>query len=200
MATKRAALLAYPGLCLYEVMPLLALLGYEEKKVDIVGIDDKPIATEEGLRILPDVTMARFDPDACDALLLTGIGGIEPLANEAYTDFLHAFAGRDDILLAAISLAPVLLGKAGLLAGRKFCVGMYEEDKSSFPFFDYDNRVYGPLVEDGNVITAVGHAFREFAVAVMRRLGYACRDNVFAPVTYPVNPEDYVYRMKAEDA
>ena len=42
----------------------------------------------------------------------------------------------------------------------------------TFPFIDTNHFVHRPVVEDGNVITAIGMFFREFAQTVLNRLGY----------------------------
>lgn len=117
------------------------------------------------------------------------------LRNDAYVDFLKRAEGRDDILVAGISLAPVLLAKAGLLKGRRFCVGMYEEDWAEFDCFDYENQVRAPLVADGNVINAMGMAFREFAIAIACKLGFECRDDLWGEVKYHIRPEDYIFHF-----
>jgi putative intracellular protease/amidase len=128
---------------------------------------------------------------------LSGIGGNPDavIYNAVYTDFLRQFTGRTDYTLAAISLAPVLLAKAGLLQGKKFCVGMYEEDRDEFSFFEYENQQRAPIVVDGNVITAMGAAFREFAVSVAEKMGYKCDKGLWSEIRYPVNPEDYIFRL-----
>ena len=43
--------------------------------------------------------------------------------------------------------------------------------------------MHQPVVEDGNVITAIGFAWREFAQAVMGRLGFPVGEGFMAPVS-----------------
>ena len=87
------------------------------------------------------------------------------------------------------------MAQAGLLKGRQFCVGMYEEARDKFNFFEYENQVRAPIVIDGNVITAMAAAFREFAVAIATKLGYECREGLWGEIKYPINPEDYIFRF-----
>ena len=42
----------------------------------------------------------------------------------------------------------------------------------TFPFIDTAHFVHRPVVDSGNVITAIGMFFREFAQRVLERLGY----------------------------
>ena len=97
-------------------------------------------------------------------------------------------------LIASNSISPTLLARAGLLKGKKFCVGMFEEAREQLDFFDYENLQRAPIVIDGNIITAMGMAFREFAIAITRKLGYECSDERWSAVKYPINPDDYIFR------
>jgi len=51
-----------------------------------------------------------------------------------------------------------------------------------------------PIVVDGNIITAMGMAFREFAIEIAHKLGYECSDNLWGEIKCPINPEDYIFR------
>ena len=193
---KKAAFLIYPMFCNYEIALTLSALETAGKAVVVFAKDKSPVPCEEGLRILPDKSLAEFVIDDYDCILLSGIGG-DPTAvifDDAYKTFLQQCIGREDILIASNSISPALLARAGLLQGKKYCVGMYEEAKPHLDFFDYSNQQRAPIVVDGNIITAMGLAFREFAMAITRWLGYPCPDTRWQPVKYPINPEDYIFR------
>jgi transcriptional regulator GlxA family with amidase domain len=193
---KRVAFLVYPMFCNYEIALTLATLRMFDVEIVTFALDRNPIRCEEGLTVVPDRALGEFDPAEFNCLLLSGIGGNpdEVLNNSAYPDFLRKCDGRE-IVVAGISLAPVLMAKAGLLRGRRFCVGMYEEDRAEFVCFEYERQVRAPLVADGDRITAMGLAFREFALAVARALGFECRDNLWSEVKYPIRPEDYIFHF-----
>ena len=193
---KKVAFLIYPMFCNYEIALTLSSLEMEGKEVVVFAKDKNPVRCEEGLNILPDKTLNEFMIDEYDCILLSGIGG-DPTAvifDDEYKAFLQQFVNRDDILIASNSISPALLARAGLLKGKKFCVGMYEEAREQLDFFDYDNQQRAPIVVDGNVITAMGMAFREFAIAITRKLGYECSDGSWGEIKYPINPEDYIFR------
>lgn len=195
MSQKKVAFLIFPGFCNYEIALTLAVL-YDRREIVTFGIDKKPMRCEEGFQVVADRTLSEFAPDEYDCLLISGIGGSpdDVLYNQTYIEFLRQFQGRGDILIASMSLSPALIAQAGLLQDRKFCIGMVEEDRDEFaPFLNYENQVRAPIVVDGNVITAMGHALREFAVEVARKLDVPCRGDVFAPVKYPIDPKDYVF-------
>ena len=193
---KKIAFLIYPMFSNYEVALTLAAFEMNEKRVVTFAKDKNPVMCEEGLRIVPDKTLAEFVIDDYDCILLSGIGGdpTNVIFDDIYKDFLAQFIGRDDILIASNSISPTLLGRAGLLKGNKFCVGMNEEARDLFDFFEYENLQRAPIVVDGNVITAMGVAFREFAIAIIRKLGFECEDGLWGEIKYPINPEDYIFR------
>jgi len=193
---KKVAFLIYPMFCNYEIALTLALFERHQKEVVVFAKDMNPVKCEEGLHVIPDKTLDEFEINEYDCVLLSGIGGdpTDVIFDDIYKDFLAQFIGRDDILIASNSISPTLLGRAGLLKGKKFCVGMCEEARDIFDFFEYDNLQRAPLVVDGNVITAMGVAFREFAIAIIRKLGYECDDGLWGEIKYPINPEDYIFR------
>ena len=195
--SKKAAFLIYPMFCNYEIALTLSALEMNGKEVVTFAKDKSPVKCEEGLTILPDKTLDEFDINQYDCLLLSGIGG-DPrgvIFDDTYKNFLSQFIGRDDILIASNSISPTLLARAGLLKGKKFCVGMYEESRPELPFFEYENIQRAPIVTDGNIITAMGLAYREFAIEIARKLGYECSDNFRGGIKYPINPEDYIFTM-----
>jgi putative intracellular protease/amidase len=179
-SNKKAAFLIYPMFCNYEIALTLSSLEMEGKEVVVFAKDKNPVRCEEGLNILPDRSLDEFVIDEYDCILLSGIGG-DPSAvifDDEYKAFLRQFIGREDILIAGISISPALLARAGLLKDKKFCVGMYEEAREMLNFFDFENLQRAPVIVDGNVITAMGMAFREFAIAITRKFGYGCSDGI----------------------
>jgi len=181
---------------MYEIALALGTLELYEKEVVVFAKDKEAVKCQEGLLVVPDKSFDEFEISKYDCILLSGIGGNPEgvIFDDAYKDFLKQFVGRDDITIASISISPTLLGRAGLLKGKKFCVGMYEEARSMFDFFEYENQQRAPIVVDGNIITAVGMAFREFAIEIIRKLGHECEDSLWGEIKYPINPEDYIFR------
>ena len=200
-SNKKVAFLIYPMFCNYEIALTLATFDMYGKEVVVFAKDKNPVRCEEGMHILPDKSLDEFDIDEYDCILLSGIGGdpTSVIFDDAYKDFLKQFVGRDDIVIASNSISPTLIARAGLLAGKKYCVGMFEEAREMFDFFEYENLQRAPIVVDGNVITAMGIAYREFTIAIIRKLGYECSDNLWSGVKYPINPEDYIFRVNEEE-
>ena len=197
---KKTAVLLYPLFSLQEIGTLTELLRFYDRETVTFSAGREPVKSEDGFTILPDRDLTEFDRGEFDSLVLPGIW--EPLPvmlDERIIRFLEQFRGDGDILIAAISAGPLLLGKAGLLEGRRFTHGVFEEFLDAFPVMPRENAVRTYLVEDGNLITAYGGAFREFAVAVALRLGIDCRDQIFDPMAgKEYTEEDFIFHLPPE--
>lgn len=197
---KKTAVLLYPLFSLQEIGTLTELLRFYDRETVTFSAGREPVKSEDGFTILPDRDLTEFDRGEFDSLVLPGIW--EPLPvmlDERIIRFLEQFRGDDGLLIAAISAGPLLLGKAGLLEGRRFTHGVFEEFLDAFPVMPRENAVRTYLVEDGNLITAYGGAFREFAVAVAHRLGIDCRDQIFDPMAgKEYTEEDFIFHLPPE--
>jgi len=124
------------------------------------------------LRVLPDKTTAEARITDYDCVILPGtINPLPAMFDEKLIGFLKDGADSG-VVFAAISSAPILLSKAGVLNGKKFTSGYFMQMAEVFDFVEKDNFVHRGIVEDGNVITGIGMFFREFAEAVLQRFGY----------------------------
>lgn len=197
---KKTAVILYPLFSLQEIGTLTELLRFYDREIVTFSAGREPVKSEDGFTILPDRDLTEFRREEFDSLVLPGIW--EPLPvmlDDRVIRFLEQFRGDGEILLAAISAGPLLLGKAGLLEGKRFTHGVFEEFLDAFPVMPRENAVRTYLVEDGNLITAYGGAFREFAVAVAHRLGIDCRDRIFDPVAgQDYKEEDFIFHLPPE--
>ena len=134
---------------------------------------------------------------ACN-ILPGAIYPLHALFDEKLIGFLRRGKGTDT-LFAAISSSPALLCKAGLLDGKDFTAGFFVQLAETFPFIDTNHFVHRPVVEEGNVITAIGMFFREFAQTVLNRLGYDVGEH-FMDTSGPAYTEDELtFRWSDED-
>lgn len=169
---KKIAVMIYPYFSMQEISCLTdGLKVYFDIDVDVFAASKEIIRSEDNFQIIADKTFAEFSLEEYDCLVLPGIWNPLPaLFDERNIRFLQTL-DHSDILICAISSAPMLLAKAGLLENVKFTSGMFDEICQELDFIPYENIVHRPLVKDKNVITAVGFAFREFAEEVIRTLG-----------------------------
>ena len=197
---KKAAVMLYPMFSMQEISCTTELFKFYDKDIVTYSADGGPVKSEDGFTILPDRSFDVFCREEADCLILPGIWEPLPvLLDGRNIRFLERFRGDDDIVIGAISSAPLLLGKAGLLEGRRFCHGAFEELLDAFPVLPREGVVRSKLVEDGNLVTACGDAFREFAAAVARKVGIDCGEQVFSGVTgKPYTEADCTYHLPPE--
>ena len=98
----------------------------------------------------------------------------------------------------SISVSPVLLAAAGLLEGICYCGGFYQEVLDDLPFMEKENFRFEPIVVEGNIMTAFGGAFREFALAVMEKLGFEVPAEPFGPLAENWTRDKLNFTMESE--
>ncbi len=198
---KKAAIMLYPLFSLQEISCLTELFRFYDKEMVTFSARREPVYSEDGFHIFPDREFSEFCREEFDCLVLPGIW--EPLPvmlDQRNIRFLEQFHGENKLIIAAISAGPILLGKAGLLENRRFTSGVFEEFLDAFPVMPRSGIVRKPLVEDGNLITAIGDAFREFAVAVGHKVGIDCPDSIFSGVEGKIySKEDLTYHLPPEE-
>lgn len=197
---KKTAVMLYPLFSMQEISCTTELFRFYDREIVTFSAGQEPVKSEDGFTILPDKSFEEFCREDFGCLVLPGIWEPLPvLLDQRNIRFLEQFRGDSRLVIAAISSAPLLLGKAGLLEGRKFTHGVFEEFLDAFPVMPREGMVRTYLVEDGNLITACGGAFREFAAAVARKTGIACPDTVFSGMggrTY--TEEDFIFHLPPE--
>lgn len=67
--------------------------------------------------------------------------------------------------------APYFLAKAGILIGKKYTVGLTQEQRDFLGVFEEENYSMNGVVRDGDVITSRGRYFIDFAFAIGDALG-----------------------------
>lgn len=137
---SRFAVLLYPNASLQEITCLTAAFSvWYGEGIDYIAGEDKEYRSEEGLRLLPTKTAAQADPADYDCVILPGtIDPLPALYDEALIAFLYRGIGTNTVF-AAISSAPLLLCRAGLLEGKKFTAGFFMQMADVFPFVEKEN-------------------------------------------------------------
>lgn len=170
---KKTAVLLYPIFCNYELSVALSALGQMGKPVAFFSAEKTVVRSEEQLPVLCDYTFDDLgDIDEYDSLLLTGC--LDPaqsfMLDPRYYDFVRRF-DRPDIVIGAISSAPILLSMSGVLRDRKYTCGVPEE---IFEEVKLGPATYVPratYVEDGNLLTAYGSQYAAFGLRFAEMLG-----------------------------
>lgn len=175
---SKFGVLIYPDFSLQEITCLTSALSvWFGEKIDFIASENREYKSEEGLCVRPSKTTENANVLDYDCIILPGtVNPLPALYDEKLMDFLKT--GTDaDTVFAAVSSAPLLLAKAGILKGKKFTAGFFMQMTEVFPFIEKENFVHKGIVCDKNVITGIGMFFREFAEAVLRRFDYDIGEN-----------------------
>ncbi|MDD3037003.1 DJ-1 family glyoxalase III [Bacteroides sp.] len=136
--------------------------------VEIVSVTpDEIVVGAHDVSLLCDINFENCDFFDADLLLLPGgMPGAATLdKHEGLRKLILNFATKNKPI-AAICAAPMVLGKLGLLKGKKAtCYPVFEQ------YLEGAQLVNEPVVRDGNIITAVGPgAAMDFSLAIVEML------------------------------
>ena len=132
-------------------------------------------------------------------VIFPGMANIVPaLQDEKLASFLREL-GEQDILITAISSAPILLAKAGLLNDTKFTGGIWQNFFDYFEFLPRENFQPKLVVQDKNIITAIGFAHQEFARKVILGLGLAENADNYFKEQNEYSEEDLIFTLSDKE-
>jgi 4-methyl-5(b-hydroxyethyl)-thiazole monophosphate biosynthesis len=160
--------LLYDGFADFEIAPLLLLL---KSKTEVItfSFESGYRTSEEQLKVLIDKHLSEVNTDEIDLLIIPG-GNPEPFRDREDLHDLLRTVHSNGTIIAAICGGPGFLAHAGLLKGLRVAHGYSEEDAAQV--FAESAITSEDVVVEGNIITARGQAYTEFAVEVYRQLGY----------------------------
>ncbi len=112
----RIGLALFPGLCQLDMTgPHEVLVRLPGARVEVVARTSAPVATDRGLTITPDTTLA--DAPQYDVFVMPGGAGQQDLMEDAdWLDFLQAQAEGAKVMMGVCTGA-LVMGAAGLLRG-----------------------------------------------------------------------------------
>lgn len=167
----KIALFYYDGFSGFESV----LVGLLFRQFDFlsVALENREYVSEERQRYCVDSLIRDVDVDSIDLLVIPGGDPIPLIGNRELKTFVEELLRRDK-KVAGICGGSCILAGFGLLKGKR-CTGLGSGvDPSKSLYYDYysgstisDEHV----VVDGNIITAQGQAYVEFAVELGRQMG-----------------------------
>ena len=197
---KKVLCILYPNFSLYEIASLTSTLALSfDITIDYVASDYSMVVSEDGLPCLPTKTLDQVRLEDYSCVILPGMVNIGPaLQDEKLNSFLRGL-GKQDILIAAISSAPILLAKAGLLNDTKFTGGIWQNFFAYFEFLPRENFKAKAVLQDKNIITAIGFAHQEFARKVILGLGLAENTDNYFKEQDGYAEEDLIFTLSDEE-
>lgn len=147
-----------------EAVAIIDTLRRARFKVIAAGLRPGPLTASRGVVLVPDTTLDRVSDSTLDAIVLPGgNGGVQALmADDRVVSLVRRMhdAGK---WVCAVCAAPLVLQKAGVLAGRR---------ATCYPGAPLERRVDERVVVDANILTSQGPGTAiDFALEIVRRLG-----------------------------
>ena len=135
-----------------EALCPLDLLRRAGLEVTTVGVGGEMIAGSHGITVAADIPEGMYADAAPDMVILPGgMPGSKNLDESRIVDSAIKSAVRNDAYIAAICAAPFILGKRGLLEGKKaICYPGFEKELTGA------HICAEKVVRDGKFITAAG--------------------------------------------
>lgn len=197
---KKVLCIIYPNFSLYEITALTSTLALSfDITIDYVASDHSIVVSEDGLPCQPTKTLDQIRIEEYSCVILPGMINIGPaLQDEKLISFLRDL-GERDVLIAAISSAPLLLAKAGLLKDTKFTGGIWQNFFDYFEFLPRENFQPKLVMQDKQIITAIGFAYQEFARKVILRLGLAENTDNYFKEKNEYAAEDLIFTLSDEE-
>ena len=197
---KKVLCIIYPNFSLYEITTLTSTLALSfGVTIDYVASEHSIVISEDGLPCQPIKTLDQIRIEEYSCVILPGMVNIGPaLQDEKLISFLREL-GEQAVLIAAISSAPLLLAKAGLLKDTKFTGGIWQNFFDYFEFLPRENFQPKVLVQDKQIITAIGFAHQEFARKVILSLGLAENTDNYFKEKNEYSEEDLLFTLSDEE-
>lgn len=197
---KKALCIIYPNFSLYEVVGLTSTLALSFGiEIDYVGSDRGIITSEDGLACQPTRILDEVVIEDYSCVILPGMINIAPaLHDEKLISFLRSL-NQQEILIAAISSAPILLAKAGLLEDTKFTGGIWQNFFDYFEFLPRKNFKAQAVLQDKNIITAIGFAHQAFARKVLLSLGLVGNADNYFKERNQYSEEELIFNLSEEE-
>lgn len=136
-----------------EAIAPIDILRRNGQNVVTVGIGEDVITSSHGITVVPDVTEADIAlSDEIDMIVLPGgMPGTLNLEKSRTVQDMIDFCAEKGKYIGAICAAPSIIGKKGLLKGRKAtCFPGFED------FLEGADFTGEPVEHDGNIVTARG--------------------------------------------
>lgn len=156
-------ILLYPRFSEYELSVIISILTQAKHPKIFIGLDKEPVKGEAGLVCLPEYTIEDVNVNMIQSLVLPGVDDFQHLMDEEPLFEFIRKVYEQDAVIGAISSAPFLLAKAGILLDRHYTTGISKQARDFLGVFAEKGFVDAPLVFDKGILTAKGAYFIDFA-------------------------------------
>lgn len=155
----------------FEEVEALTVVDYLRRvdiEVDMVSItEERNVKGAHGIEVVADKLLKNLETENYEGLVIPGgLPGATNLRDSKEVIEIVKDFNREEKLVAAICAGPMVLQKAGIVAGKNFtCYPGVEEEIKDGIYRD------SSVVVDGNIITAKGPAFAvDFSLIIVEYL------------------------------
>lgn len=186
---KKTAVLIYDQFCNFEISVALEILARSKKPITVFARTMDCVKSEEGLVIQPSMEIDQLSLEEYDSLILPGAIDIRgAIEDEGILSFIRKFDGMP---IGAISIAPILLLKAGMLEGRPFMAGVNKDELMEEGFtqsdltlmHDWNDNLKNPVSEgciiSDHIVTSVSYGFVPWALSFGKLIGIQIAPETF---------------------
>jgi protease I len=137
-------------------------------KITVASTSKKSAIGMYGMKVMPDLTLKEARAADYDAVLFIGGDGMTALFDDPQALSLAIEANKNNKVIGAICVAPVILARAGILEGKKATVSSWGKGDLK----KAGATCTGKGIEvDGNIITGSGpSASADFGKAILNAL------------------------------
>jgi len=164
---KNVYILLYDKFADFEIVQALLLL--EDFDRITVSFKEKMYTSETGFKVLADIKISEVNPDEVALFIIPGGEPKNLIKDPKYEKEVQELnellinLHERKVNIAAICGGPTFLANSGALNGKN-CTGSIKDDEKQYfkdaIFQDCD------IIRDGNLLTAKGNAFTEFAIEI----------------------------------
>ncbi len=165
----KVALFYYDGFSEFEIV--LACLIFRRFELISVALENREYRSEECQRFCVDQAIRDVDIDSIDMLIIPGGEPGLLVDNLELKSFIENLVAKNKIVAGICGGASLLAG-LGVLEGKK-CTGLSSGRDPDIPenqYFSGSIFLDDHVVVDGNLITAQGQAYVEFAFELARQM------------------------------
>ncbi|WP_307149818.1 DJ-1/PfpI family protein [Robertmurraya andreesenii] len=156
-------ILLYPRFSEYELSVIISVLTQANHPKIFIGLNENTVKGEAGLTCIPETTIDQVNIEMLQSLILPGVDDFQHLIDQEPLFRFIRKIHEQDAVIGAISSAPFMLAKAGILKDRFYTTGISKQAREFLGFFNEKDYVDAPLVFDNGILTAKGAYFIDFA-------------------------------------
>lgn len=156
-------IIIYEGFAHFEVM-LASYFLKTQGDIITIGINEKPVISCEGYKIIPDITIGEVKADDLDVLIIPG-GDPDEISHSNQLYNVLREVNEQEKVIGGICSGVYHLAKAGILEDKDYTSTLDINELSRVEPSRFKNENY---VVDGNIITAKANGYVDFGIELGR--------------------------------